>query len=320
MDIYQEILVAGRRIEPYLLKTPLIFSPFLSRQVGGNVYLKMESEQYTGSFKARGAMNKLLWLQEQGMTEPIITASTGNHGLGVARALQVLEREGRVVIPENTVAAKVDALEGYGAVVERFGSDCFFSETYARQRAEAEGWIYVSPYNDVQIVAGQGTIALEIDTQLPEPADNLFVTVGGGGLISGIGSYYKKRYPGARLLGCQPLHSPEMALSVRSGKYTTVEPLDTLSDASAGAFEEDSITYPLCQSLIDEFLLIPEAEIAEGIRLLLARERKLVEGSAAVALAALLQQPERWRGQTSVVVLCGGNISTSKLKGILCPV
>jgi len=318
MDIFQEVISARQRIEAHILKTPLLYSNYLSRQVGGRVYLKMESEQHTGSFKARGALNKLVWLNRQDNHAPIITASTGNHGLGVARALKITGREGRIVIPENTVAAKVEALESYGADLEKHGADCFVSEVYARRRAGEEGWTYISPYNDPQVIGGQGTVAIEIAEQLPERVDNVFVTVGGGGLIAGIGSYLKTVHPEAKVLGCQPANSPEMALSVRTGQYTTVEPLETLSDASAGAFEEDSITYPVCRQVVDEFFLIPEATIAEQIRLLLARERKLVEGSAAVAVAALLQDPGRWHDQTSVVVICGGNISVDKLRSVLC--
>ncbi len=318
MDIFQEVLSARQRSLPFLLQTPLLFSNHLSTLCGGRVYLKMESEQYTGSFKARGAINKLLYLQEQEDHRPIISASTGNHGLGVARALEVLNMEGRIVIPENTVKTKVEALRAFGADIEFQGTDCFQSEVYARARAEKEGWVYVSPYNDPQVIGGQGTIAVELTEQLSEPIDNVFVTVGGGGLISGIATYLKKLRPTTRIFGCQPANSPEMALSVRREQYTTVESKETLSDASAGAFEEDAITYDLCKKLVDEFFLIEEDTIAETIRLVLAKERKLVEGAAAVAVAALLQEPERWAGQTSVIIICGGNISMDKVRQVLC--
>lgn len=318
MDIFQEVLNARQRTEAFLLQTPLLFSNYLSQLSGGRVYLKMESEQYTGSFKARGAMNKLLFLNEQDDHRPIITASTGNHGLGVARALGVLQREGRIVIPENTVQTKVEALRGYGADLEFHGSDCFRSEIYARGQSETEGWVYISPYNDPQVIGGQGTIAFEMVEQLQEPIDNVFVTVGGGGLISGIGSYLKQLHPGIRILGCQPANSPEMALSIRHGRYTTVETKDTLSDASAGAFEEDAITYDLCRKVVDEFFLIEEEDIAETLRLVLAKERKLIEGAAAVAVAAFLNNEERWKNQTSVIIICGGNISVDKVRKVLC--
>jgi threonine dehydratase len=317
MDTLQEIRDALRRIETHTLRTPLLHSPYLSERVGGRVYLKLESEQHTGSFKARGALNKLAWLEEQADRRFLITASTGNHGLGVARALRVLGRKGRIVIPETTVPAKAEALSGLGADVERHGNDGFEAELYARSRAEAEGWLYVSPYNDLQVIGGQGTVGVEIDEQLEESLDNVFVTVGGGGLVSGVGSWLKAVRPGVRVVGCQPERSPEMALSVRSGRYTTVESRETLSDGSAGAFEEGAITFDLCRAVVDEFLLVTEKEIQDALLLVLSRERKLVEGSAAVAVAALLQQPERWRGETSVVVVCGGNVSLETLRRLL---
>jgi threonine dehydratase len=317
MDTLQEIRDARRRIEPHTLRTPLLLSHHLSHLVGGRVYLKLESEQHTGSFKARGALNKLAWLGEQGRQRFVITASTGNHGLGVARALRVMGRKGRIVIPETTVPAKAEALSGWGADVERHGQDGFAAEAYARRCAEQQGWDYVSPYNDPQVIGGQGTIAIEILEQLQEPIDNLFVTVGGGGLVSGIGTWLKAVQPGVRVFGCQPERSPEMALSVRSGHYTTVEPRETLSDGSAGAFEQGSITFDLCRRVVDEFLLATEEEIKDALLEVLSRERKLVEGSAAVAVAALLQQPERWHDQTSIVVVCGGNVSVETLRRLL---
>jgi threonine dehydratase len=317
VNLLEEIREARRRIASQTLLTPLLPSHALGERVGGRVYLKMESEQHTGSFKARGALNKVAWLDEEGRPGPVLTASTGNHGLGVARALRIRTRPGRVIVPENAVAAKVEALRDWGVEVERHGRDCIEAETFARARAAAEGWHYVSPYNDAQVIAGQGTVGLEIAEQLDGPVDNVFVTVGGGGLVSGVGTWLKQRWPEVRILGCQPARSPEMALSVRSGRYTTVEPRETLSEASAGAFEEGSITFDLCREVVDEFLLAEEDEIADALQLVLFRERKLIEGAAAVAVAALLRAPERWRGQTSVVVICGGNVSPDRLRALL---
>lgn len=317
MNLYQEILEAKKRITPYLLKTPLLHSIYLSKLCGGNIFLKMESEQYTGSFKARGSLNKVLFLKEKGQTQGIITASTGNHGMGVARALAILNMEGKVVIPTNTVSTKVEALKNYGVELEQYGDDCFISEQYAQRLANTQGGTYISPYNDPQVIGGQGTIGIEIMEQCPSKIDNVYVTIGGGGLISGIATYLKTVQPDIRIIGCQPENSPEMTLSVRSNSYQTVPFKDTLSDASAGAFEEASITYPICQQLIDDFILIAENEIAKAIRLALAKERKLIEGSAAVALAALLKNKERLKGQTSVIVICGGNIALDKLQKVL---
>jgi threonine dehydratase len=312
----EEVMAAHERIHPYILRTPLLYSHYLSRHTGGRVYLKMESEQYTGSFKARGAMNKLAWLNEHGDARPAVAASTGNHGLGMARAVALLGREGRIVVPENTATNKLEALRDLGALVEQHGANSLESEIYARAMAGRNNWIYVSPYNDAQVIAGQGTIAVEIDKQLPEAIDNVLVTVGGGGLVCGIAGYFKTCRPELRIIGCQPERSPEMARSVMEGRRVLVPPLETLSDASAGPFEENAITFPLCRRWVDEFLLTPEKSIGPTIRLLLEKERKLVEGAAAVAVAPLLLHPERWAGQTSVAIICGGNISVEKLRSI----
>jgi threonine dehydratase len=318
MDIFKEVINAKQRIEAYILKTPLLYSQYLSDLTGGEVYLKMESEQFTGSFKARGAFSKITWLIRQGENKPVITASTGNHGLGVARALKLLKWEGRIVIPENTVSGKVEGLQACGADLERHGADCFESELYAKEIAERDGRIYISPYNDPQVIGGQGTTAMEIAEQFPRQIHNVFVTVGGGGLISGIGTYLKTVHPEVNVFGCQPENSPEMALSVGRNAYTIVESKETLSDASAGAFEEDSITYDICKNVVDEFFLVKEPKIGETIRIILAKERKLIEGAAAVAVAPLLENPGRWKNQNSVVVICGGNISIDKLQKVLC--
>ncbi len=317
MNLLPEILNAANRIRPYILKTPLLYSAHLSNLCNGKVYLKLESEQHTGSFKARGAMNKVLWLAENGIENGVITASTGNHGMGVARALSILKMKGKVVVPENIVTTKYAALKAFGAEIQKYGADCFITETYANQKAGEQNLTYISPYNDPQVIGGQGTIAYEITQQHPGKIDNLFVTVGGGGLISGIGTYMKSIRPEVKLFGCQPENSPEMALSVQQNKYVTVETKDTLSDGSAGAFEEDSITFPICKQLIDEFFLVSESEIGESLRLILNTERKLIEGAAAVAVASFIKNVERFQGQTSVIVICGGNISIDKLRKVL---
>ncbi len=316
MTLLQEIETAAQRIAPYTLKTPLLYSYYLSQLSGGKVYLKMESEQHTGSFKARGSMNKLLYLKEQQSSKAVITASTGNHGMGVARALSLLGMQGKVVIPENTVSTKVAALKAYGASIEPHGADCLISELYAKQTAEEKDLIYVSPYNDAQVIGGQGTIGKEIIEQCPDVIDNVLVTIGGGGLISGIATYIKSQLPNAKVIGCQPKNSPEMTLSVQSNSYQTVPQLDTLSDASAGAFEEDAITYDLCKNLVDEFYLATETEIADALKLIFHKERKLVEGAAAVAVSAFIKNVERFQNQTTIIVICGGNISEEKLKKV----
>lgn len=317
MDLLQEIEHAWGRVSGDILHTPLLHSNWLSDHCKGNVYLKLESEQVTGSFKARGSLNKLKWIQEQQLDALPVTASTGNHGLGFARACDLLGIQGKVFLPHNAVASKVEAIRGYEVDVEFHGNDPYTTEIHARKTAEQHGWIYVSPYNDPQVIAGQGTIGIEILDELPNP-DNILATVGGGGLISGIGTYVNEESPQTSIIGCQPENSPEMSVSVRAGEYKEIESQPTLSDGSAGGFERDSITFELCKKLVDDFILITEDEIAGAIRSTINHHSKLVEGAAGVAIASLLKHPQRFAGQTTVIVVCGANISTEKLQSILC--
>ncbi|MDZ7773775.1 MAG: pyridoxal-phosphate dependent enzyme [Balneolaceae bacterium] len=318
MPLLQEIADAHRRLRGKVLRTPLVRSRWLSGAVDGEVWLKLESEQHTGSFKARGALNKLLWLREQGVDALPVTASTGNHGQGFARALHLLGMEGKVFLPRGADESKAEAISSWGAVLEYYAEDPYETEVHTRQLAEEKGWVYVSPYNDLQVVAGQGTIAAEIWEQGPAP-DTILATVGGGGLISGLACHARDRDPEVRILGAQPENSPEMAVSVRApantGRWNPAPPSPT---GSAGGFERNAITFDYCRNYVDQFILVPENEIEEGIRGMIARHHKLVEGSAAVAVAALLREPERFAGRTTAVVICGANIATEKLKKVIC--
>ncbi|PAU93087.1 serine/threonine dehydratase [Aliifodinibius salipaludis] len=317
MELLNEIEQAHKRIRDDVFQTPLLYSNWLSDYCSGDVYLKLESEQITGSFKARGSLNKLKWIKEQNIKGLPVTASTGNHGLGFARACDLLGIKGKVFLPHNAVSFKVESIRAFDVEIEFHGDDPYTTETYARKTAEQNEWIYVSPYNDHQIVAGQGTIGIEILNNISNP-DNIFATVGGGGLISGIGSYVKAQSPATKIIGCQPENSPEMSVSVQAGEYREVESKPTLSDGSAGGFERNSITFELCRKLVDDFILISEDEIADSIRSMIKHHSKLVEGSAGVAIASLLKYPERFANQTTVIVVCGANISADKLQSIIC--
>ena len=316
-NLYSEIMDAYDRIQDDILQTPLLYSNWLSDYCNGEVYLKLESEQVTGSFKARGSLNKLKWMQEQQLEALPVTASTGNHGLGFARACDLLGIKGKVYLPHNAVASKVEAVKGYDVEIEFYGDNPYDTEIHARKTAEKNDWLYVSPYNDTQVIAGQGTIGIEILDELTNP-DNVLATVGGGGLISGIGSYTDQKSPVTNIIGCQPENSPEMSVSVRAGEYKEVESKPTLSDGSAGGFERDSITFDICKKLVDEFILISEDEIADAIRSTVKHHSKLIEGSAGVAIASLLKNPEQFAGQRTVIVVCGANISIEKLQSVIC--
>ena len=317
MNIYDEIISANQRIRSNTLHTALLHSPYLSSLADGKVYLKMESEQHTGSFKARGSLNKLIWLQQQEIEFFPITASTGNHGLGFARALKLLGINGRIYLPETAVESKIERIKEYGSEIAFYGKDPYETELHAKKLAEEHSdWVYISPYNDPQIIGGQGTIGIEILEDLDTP-DNIFATVGGGGLISGIASYVNHHSPETRIIGCQPRNSPEMSVSVKAGTYQEIESKPTLSDGSAGGFERDSITFDLCKELVDQFILVSEEEISESIRLMISKHGKLVEGAAAVAVASFIKELDQFSGETSVIIICGANISYKQLKDVL---
>lgn len=317
MNILNEINLAEQRIRPYTLTTPLMESKELGKMIAGKVYLKLENEQYTGSFKARGSMNKILSLNDNEKEKGIVTASTGNHALGVARALEITGTKGTVFLPKNASKAKVAALSNYPADLEFYGTDCLKTELHAKQTAKENGAVWVSPYNDPQIIGGQGTIGVELCQQL-EHFDYALVTMGGGGLISGIGTYLNKHRPATKIIGCQPANSPEMTLSLEKGEIVELpEFIDTISDGSAGAMEPDSITFPICQKIVDDCILVSEEEIKAALKFVVHQHKKIVEGSAAVTVASLLKNKEKFKGATVVLVMCGGNIDMEKLKKII---
>ena len=316
MDIVQHIVRAGERIRPTIRKTMLDHSLALSQLGGANVYCKLENLQHTGSFKARGAMNKLLSLTDQERAQGVVTASTGNHGAAVARSLKVLGASGLVFVPEDASPSKVQAIERLGAEVRYHGQDCVEAELYARQYAHQNGMCYVPPYNDVQVVSGQGTIGIELAEQL-DRIDVVYASLGGGGLISGIAAYLKSVRPGVRIVGCSPEHSQVMIQSIRAGEILDLPSLPTLSDGTAGGIEAGSITFGLCQELVDEYVTVTECEIADSLRLFMETHHMLIEGAAAVAIASYLKTRERFAGQNVVVVICGANISLKTLKSIL---
>jgi len=317
MNIYQEILDAEARIRPQILETPLIESRELSKLINGKVYLKLESEQYTGSFKARGSLNKLMSLNAHERKRGVITASTGNHALGYARALEITKIAGTVYLPENASKAKIAALENYPVELKFHGNDSLTTEIFAKEMAQEQGRVWVSPYNDPQVIGGQGTIGIELDRQLKD-IDDVLITIGGGGLISGIGTYLKKVRKGISIVGCQPQNSPEMTQSLKAGKIVNMDhPLETLSDGSAGGIEEGSITFPICQSVVDDTILVSEQEIADAIKYMAHRHHKIIEGAAGVAVACLVRKKEKFAGRTAVIVICGANIDIDKFKSLI---
>ena len=306
------------RLREHLTVTPLLRFGAFSEELGAEVLVKCEHQQRTGSFKARGSMAKILTLSDEQRERGVVTASTGNHGLGVSNALATLGGRGIVYVPENASASKVAAIRRYGVEVRSQGTDAGALELVAREHAAENGLTYVPPYNDPDIVAGQGTVGVEILEQLAgRQLDAIFVAVGGGGLVSGIASVLKQHRPQLRVYGASPVRDAAMVASIEAGKVVQVDAQDTLSDGTAGSIEPGSITFELCRELVDDWILVSEDAISAALRMVIDTEHQLVEGSAAMAFAAARARRTELEGARVAIVSCGGNISASTLVAAL---
>ena len=316
VDVAEEVMRAESRIQPYVRQTILEYSPYLSQKGGASVYCKLENLQHTGAFKVRGAMNKLLSLTPEELSCGVVTASTGNHGAAVAFSLGKLNASGIVFVPEATPIPKVEAIQRLGAEVRYYGKECADTEIYARQYALQNGLTYVSPYNDPQVIGGQGTIGVELARQM-DRIDAVFVSVGGGGLISGIAGYLKSVRPDVQIVGCSPENSQVMIQSVKAGKILELPYLPTLSEGTAGGIESGAITFGLCRNLVDAYVTVTEDEIRESLRMFIQMQHLLIEGAAAVSVASYLKMREDFTGKNVVIVICGANIPLETLKSVL---
>ena len=309
-------VLASNRIAAYIRKTPLEYSTWFSNETGANVYLKLENLQHTGSFKARGAFNKLLTMTEDERRTGCVAASSGNHGAATAYAMARLGVSGIVFVPEHTSTTKVRAIRDAGGDIRFFGSDGLDTEIHARDFAERHAMHYISPYNDADIIAGQGTCGVEIASDLSK-VDAVFVAVGGGGLISGVGAFLKSVNPGVTVVACQPEASPVMTRSVQAGRIVELASDPTLSDGTAGGIEADAITFDLCRSIADHYVLLSEGQIAAAMRAFIDAHHMLLEGAAGVALAGVLARARDYEGKNVVAIVCGGNISRDTLKRVI---
>jgi threonine dehydratase len=307
----QDIIEAESRIRPLARETPVDQSLHLSRLGDANVFLKLEHLQHTGSFKLRGATNKILSLSEDELRKGVIAASTGNHGMGVCYAARHAGTTATIYLPRDVSEQKLAMIKYMGGIPILSSDDCLEAENRAREDARKSGQVFISPYNDPQVISGQGTIGLELARQL-DRIDAVFVAVGGGGLIAGIAAYLKSVSPHTRIIGCWPENSRALYECLRAGRIIDVPEEPTISESTVGGVEEGSITLPLCQQLIDDYALVSEAEIREAMRLILDKERWIIEGSAGVAVAAYLKEREGHAGQNVAIILCGRNISSKQ--------
>jgi threonine dehydratase len=302
------IEAAHIRIQPYVRETPV--EPWST--AGPNVFLKLEHLQLTGSFKLRGASNKIALLTPDQAARGVVAASNGNHGLGIAAAAQTRGIEAEVYVSNHVSPAKARRIEALGARIRTAGDDPLTAELAARRAAEESGRVFISPYNDLDVVAGQGTIAVELHRQLPE-LDAVFVAVGGGGLIGGIGAYFKAVAPATEVVGCWAANSPVLHECLRAGRIVEVAEQPTLSESTAGNLEPDSVTLDVCRTAIDRHVLVSEDEILAAMRRIMETEHWIVEGAAAVAVASYLQDEQRYAGRNVAIVLCGRNLSPEAL-------
>jgi threonine dehydratase len=310
-----DIEQARKRIKGHIRTTPLHHSQYLSELIDGSVSLKLESEQVTGSFKVRGALNRLMTLTKEEAARGVITASTGNHGLGTAFAAKKLGISAQVVFPNDASVVKLKKMQKAGVEVIQ---DVGYAEVepYARKLAEERGLTYVSPYNDPMIVAGAGTSGLEIIEQLGN-IDAVIVPVGGGGLISGIATVIKAMSPHTEMIGVQSEVSPEVYESWKAGHWVDSEESDSLAQGLMGGVEPDSITLDIIQEQLDRIVLVSEKSILEAIRVLYEKEKLVIEGAGAASTAMLLEYKAELVGKRVVAVVSGGNISEEEVISLL---
>jgi len=315
---FQDILQAQKNIASYTNRTPLTQSKFLSELCHGSVFLKWENQQLTHSFKIRGALNRLLSLTSEEKAKGVMTASAGNHGQAVAYAAQKLGFHAEIVVPTCTPKVKVEGIRQWGASLLLYGDTYGEAEKKAKELAAKEGRLYVSPYNDERIVAGQGTVGLEILKDLPS-VDVVIVPVGGGGLIGGVAIAVKSQKPAVRVLGVQSTASPVMYESLKAGRIVPPHRHEryTIAEGLVGAVEKGSITFTIAQQWVDEVTLVREELIRQAVYLLWKNEGQVVEGSGAAGVAMLIENKESFKGKTVAVVITGGNIDLYLFDGIV---
>jgi len=311
-----DVLAARERIGSSIYYSPCTHSVMLSRMTGQNVFLKLENLQMTGSFKERGALNKIATLTAEEGRCGVVAASAGNHAQGVAYHATQRGIRAVIVMPLTTPLVKVTATRGFGAEVVLHGAN--YEEAYAEARryCEAEGMTFIHPFDDALVMAGQGTIGLELMEQI-EGLEAVVVPIGGGGLIGGIACAVKESNPKVRVIGVQTSRLPSMAAAVEAHHPVTLDPATTIADGIA-VRRAGSLTFPVVEKYVDEIVTVDEDEIASAILTLLEREKTLAEGAGATALAALLQRrtslPE---GLRTAVLVCGGNIDVTLLSRII---
>jgi len=276
--------------------------------------LKLENQQVTKSFKIRGAANKILQLTDDEKARGIIAASSGNHAQGIGYAAKELGVKTKIIVPMMTPKVKADAIKQYGVELIIEGEEFMESEMIARRIEKEEGMTLVSAYNDADVIAGQGTIALEMIEDIPD-LEIIIVPVGAGGLMAGVGSVYKQATD-VKIIGVQGETSPVLYESIKKGYIHDIPVQDTYAEGLHGGIEKDSITFDICKKVIDDWVILTEDEILEAIRFLVHKCNMLVEGAGAVGVAAILSDPSKYKGKKVGIIISGGNLGMSTLKKV----
>lgn len=313
-----DILLARKRIAPYLRRTPLVHSTWLSDRAGTRVSIKLESMQVSNSFKSRGAFNAVIARRERsgGKATPLVTASAGNHGRALAIAAETFALPLVVFTPSDAPTTKLDAIRRHGATLRAEARDYDEAERLAKAFAASTGAEFISPYNDPDVVAGGGTVALEIFDDAPD-VDTIVVGIGGGGLISGLGIAADAINPACRVIGVEADASCAFRTSVRAGRLVDIVPGPTLADGLGGNPDRDTITFAIIQRVVDDIVTVNEDEIARAIVGLVASEHLIAEGAGAVGTAALLAGTIAPLGAHVAVVLSGSNIDRARLASLI---
>jgi threonine dehydratase len=311
----ETIRAARDRIADKIYRSPCPHSLMLSRRYGCEIYCKLDHLQVTGSFKERGARNKLLSLPPEQTRHGVIAASAGNHALGVSYHGQTLGIPVTVIMPKWAPLMKVQNCRGFGARVIQQGENLGESLQVARAMAESEKLTFIHGFDDPNIISGAGTMGLEILEDVPD-VDAIIVPVGGGGLIAGIGVAVKALKPSVRIIGVEPVNAPTMKTSFDAGKPVAVPPKPTLADGLA-VTQVGQLCFDIAKEVVDDLILIDETQIASSVVRLLELEKQVVEGAGAAPLAAILNCPDSLRGKKVVLCLCGGNIDLTLISRVI---
>jgi len=301
------------RIRQYIYQTPLIPARFIGKNLDATVLFKTENFQLTGSFKLRGAVAKI---SAPDVTGRLITASSGNHGIASAHAARALGKDLSIVLPVTVSPGKLEKIRSYGVEVMLQGAESGLAEQHAQYLARHEGYSYISPYNDLDVIAGQGTIGIELLEQCAD-IDNIFIAMGGGGLISGIACVLKAFDPKVTIYGVAAKNSQALAASMRTGMVVETGHQETLADGVAGGIDTDTVTLPLAMATVDHVIECDETDIKRALRTLGNEENMIVEGAAALAVAGFDKIAPSCSGQTSIIVLCGANFDKTVIHQII---